>query len=180
MRSTTCALIFLLLLSLAVPGVATAVAPPSYFADGWVGFLCLTATPPGSGPTTVLLQLNFDKIAFGGVPLGRADALFTYLGNNLGLLSPVLGNSPQKTCSLTPSQVVVMFPGATALDAVQQVSGSFQQLGFSRYVIYDVFLSATLLYFGAVNTVRGEAYQVNGPNDLSYAMSTEFEPSLLP
>src|SRR5262249_46339992 len=144
MTRVTTAVTVLLLLVLAVPGtvgIGLAAQIPDYFGDEWVAFVCLTATPPGSGPTTVLLQLNFDKLSFGGIPLDRADRLYAYLTNNLGILSPVIGPNPQKTCTLTPSQVTVQFPGKTALDAAQLVSPSFQQLGFARYVILDAFLN---------------------------------------
>jgi hypothetical protein len=130
-------LIVFVVFALTVPGVVGSgfAAPiPDYFKDEWVGFVCLTASPPGSPPISVLVQFNFDQVTFGGISLIRANSLFTYLTSNLGLLSPTIGNNPQTTCSLTPSQTLAMFPGATALQAAQQVSGSFQQLGFPPYI----------------------------------------------
>jgi hypothetical protein len=176
-------LIVFVLVALVVPGVvgsAFAAPIPDYFEDEWVGFVCLTATPPGSPPISVLVQFNFDQVTFGGIPPNRANSLFTYLTSNLGLLSPIIGNNPQTTCSLTPSQTLAMFPGATALQAAQQVSGTFQQLSFARYIIVDAFLSFTVLYFGSVDTLRTEVYRVNGNNDLSYVASNEIAASLVP
>ncbi len=170
-------------LALTAPGAsgdAPAAAIPSYFEDEWVGFLCLTASPPGSGSTGVLVQFNFDKSTLGGIPLARADRLFAFFASNLGLLSPTIGKNPQTTCSLSPTQTLAQFPGATALQAAQQVSGSFQQLGFSRYVIVDSYVNVALLYFGPVQTVRSDVFPVSGNNDLSYAGSNELPDATLP
>lgn len=183
MTLTRIALTVMVLFALAVPGVVGSgiAAPiPPFFEEESVGFVCLTASPPGSPPTSVLVQFNFDKIAFGGIPLTRADSLFSFLTSNLGLLSPIIGSNPQTTCSLTPSQTLVQFPGATALQAAQQVSGSFQQLGFSRYIIVDTFLSFAVPYFGPVDTLRSDVFLVIGNNDLSYASSIDIAESLVP
>jgi hypothetical protein len=141
MASTTAVLILLLLCVVAALGLVgdTDAAPlPAYFAEGWVGFLCLSATPPGSGgPVNVLLQLNFDKAEFGGISLARADALVPFIAANLGVLSPTVGSNPQVTCSRTPSQILADFPGVNALQAVQQVAPIREQLGFARYIIAD-------------------------------------------
>jgi len=176
-------IVCLLLLALAAPGMVGGVAAesvPTYFEDGWVGFLCLNATPPGSGPIHVFLQINFDKVSLGGISLARADTLFAYVSANLGLLSPVIGHDPQPFCSFSPSFIQAQFPNATALQAVQLLSPSFHQMGFDRYVIYDSFLTAALLYFGPVSTLRAEIYVVNGSNDISFVLSNEIPTSLLP
>lgn len=183
MRAIATIVVVLLALVLAVPGlVGSSFADPipGYFADEWVGFLCLRTSSPGSPPTSVLLQFNFDKITFGGIPLNRADSLFTFLTGNLGVLSPTIGSNPQTTCSLTPSQVQTTFLGATGLQAAQQVAPTFQQLGFTRYVIADSFLSFTVIFSGSVNTLRTEVFVVAGSNDLSYVASHEFAASLVP
>ena len=183
MTSTRTILTVLVVFALAVAGLVDrgfAAAIPNYFQDEWVGFVCLTALPQGSPPTRVLLQLNFDKTSLGGIPLSRADSLFGFLTSNLGLLSPTLGSNPQTTCSFTPSQILVNFPGATALQAAQQVSPTFQQIGFARYVILDAFLSLTVIYSGPVNTLRTEVFLVTGNNDLNYVASNEIAESLVP
>jgi hypothetical protein len=178
LTSPTTIVIILLLLLLPVPAVAAPI--PDYFADEWVGFVCLSATPPGSGPTTVLVQINFDKFAFGGIALEGADSLFGYLTDNLGLLSLVLGNSPQKSCQRTPSQILAEFPGTTARQAAQLVSPTFQQLGFAHFIVVDTFLSFAVLYSGGVNTLRAEVFLVPGDNDLSFVLAHDLIETLLP
>ena len=183
MTSTRTILTVLVVFALAVPGLIDsgfAAAIPDYFQDEWVGFVCLTAFPQGSPPTRVLLQLNFDKTALGGIPLSRADRLFGFLTGNIGLLSPTIGSNPQSTCSFTPNQILVDFPRATALQAAQQVSPTFQQLGFARYIILDAFLSLTVIYSGPENTLRTEVFLVTGNNDLSYVATNEIAESLVP
>jgi hypothetical protein len=173
----------LLLLALAVPGVAGngfAASIPTYFEDEWVGFVCLTASPPGSPPTGVLLQLNFDKVALGGISLTTADSLFAFLTGNLGLLSPIIGNNPQTTCSRTPSQIQAQFPGVNALQATQQLSGTFQQIGFPRYIVVDAFFSLVAPYLGTATILRTDVFLVTGNNDLSYAAGNEIVDSLIP
>ena len=183
MIPTTTVLTVLVLFALLVPGVVGSgfAAPiPEYFQDEWVGFVCLTAFPPGSPATTVLVQFNFDKTTFGGIPLSRADSLYTFLRSNLGLLSPVIGSNPQTTCTLTPGQVVIQFPGADAKQATQQVSGSFQQLGFARYIVVDTYSALAILSSGTVVVLKTDVFVVNGNNDLSYVASNEIAASLVP
>jgi hypothetical protein len=182
MRGKSLVVIGLLCLAVAlVAGQAVALEVPSYFANEWVAFLCLNATPTGSGPTTILLQFNFDKQVGGGIPLQRADVLFDYLANHLGVFSPVIGSVQGVTCSLSPSAVQAQFGStATALEAVNQVAGNFQQLGFARYVIADTFLSAAPDYLNFAETVRSDTFRVNGPNNLDYQMTAEILEALLP
>jgi hypothetical protein len=177
----------LVVFALAVPGVVGsgfAEPLPGYFEDEWVGFVCLTASPPGSPPTSVLVQFMFDKTSNGGISLTWADSLFAFLTGNLGLLSPIIGSNPQTACSRTPSQIQVEFPGATGLQAAQLVSGSFQQLGFSRYIIVDTYLSFLDLSYGetqiSVETLNSDVFRVNGNNDVSPVAANQIARSLVP
>lgn len=188
MTLKTTVLTVLVLFALAVPGVVGsgfALPLPDYFADEWVGFVCLTASPPGSPPTSVLVQFMFDKSTNGGISLTGADSLFAFLTGNLGLLSPIIGSNPQTACSLTPSQTQVEFPGATGLQAAQFVSGSFQQLGFSRYIIVDAFWTTTDVSYIAetltsVEVLGLDVFRVTENNDLSYVASSQIVRSLVP
>jgi len=178
----------LVLFALAGPGVVGsgfAVPLPNYFEDEWVGFVCLTAIPPGSPSTSVLVQFMFDKNHGGGISLTQADSLFAFLTGSLGLLSPFIGNNPQTTCSLPPSQIQVEFPGATGLQAAQLLSGSFQQLGFSRYIIVDAYVdTADLSYIAdtltSVEFLGFDVFRVTGDNDLSWVANSWIVKSLVP
>lgn len=177
--------VLIVTLLLTAVGTALAAPTPEYFAEEWAAFMCVAGPPGAPGPVAV--QFNFDKVAFGGIPLDRANNLFTYLRSNLGLLSPVLGSNPQLTnCnvvpgqSLNPSQALALAPGLTALQAAQGLSGTFQQLGFSRYIIADVFLSFTVLYSGSVDTLRMEVFDVPGSNNLVFKVSSDIDESLVP
>ena len=153
---------------------------PDYFQDEWVAFACLNAVAPGGSPTPVLLQLNFDKIVGNGIPLARADSLFARLTGSLGWLSQLLGASLQLTCAYTPSQIQASNPGLTALQAAQQLSGSFQQRGFPAYLILDSFLSFALSYLGSdIAILRTDAFRVVGPNNVSYLGSSDVIESLI-
>src|SRR5262245_45969473 len=68
---------------------------PEYFSDEWVGFACLSATRPGASATPVLVQLNFDKLAGGGLSLARADTVFGRMTGSLGWLGQLIGASLQ-------------------------------------------------------------------------------------
>lgn len=158
-----------------------AAAIPDYFTDEWAGFACLSAVAPGGSTTAVVLQLNFDKIAGSGIALARADSLFARLTSQLGWLSQLIGASLQVTCTHTPSQIQASNPGLTALQAAQQLSGSFQQFGFPSYLILDSFLSVAPSYLGSdIPTLRTDAFRVVGPNNLSYLGSTDTVESLIP
>ena len=182
------AVIALLLFVLATPGLVGqgwAAAIPTYFEDEWVGFACLTAfPPPGATATPLLLQLNFDKIVLGGIPLARADSLFSYFINNLGLLSPTIGKNPQVICTLSPSQTAARFPTDNALTAARQLSGTFQQIEvqprFQRYVIFDVFLNFAPLYSGPVPVVEGDVFTVAGNDNISFAGNISLPDASLP
>jgi hypothetical protein len=142
---------------------------PAYLEDGWVGFACLTSVSPGGSPTPVLLQLSFDKLAGGGIALGRADSLFERHTSSFGWLSQLIGASFQVTCTHTPSQIQTTYPGLTARQAAQDLSASFQARGFSAYLILDSFLSIAPSYLdAAILVLRTDAFRVVGPNDLSY------------
>jgi hypothetical protein len=168
----------LVLFALGVPWVVdnSFAAPiPAYFADEWVGFACVTATIPG-GSVALLLQLNFDKIAGGGISLPRADELFAQMTSPIGLgwLGGLLGASLQVTCAHTPGQIQASNPGLTALQAAQAVSGDFQQRGFATYVIQDTFLSLAQSYLGLdIPILRTDAFPVLGSNNVSYLGSID-------
>ena len=154
-------------------GESVAVTIPEYFDDEWVGFACLNSTAGGT-TTAVLLQVNFDKLAGGGITLSRADTLFARLTTSFGWLSELTGASFQATCTLTPSQVQASNPGLTARQAAQALSGSFQQRGFPVYLILDSFLGVTPSYLGSdVAIRRTDAFRVVGPNDLTYIGSSD-------
>lgn len=155
-------------------GDSVAAPIPSYFGDGWVGFACLTAVVGGGSPTPVLLQLNFDKVAGSGISLARADGLFARLTGALGWLSQLTGADLQLTCTHTPGQIQASVAGLTALQAAQQLSGSFQQRGFSSYLVLDSFLSVAPSYLGNdLLIVRTDAFRVVGANNVTYIGSTE-------
>ena len=173
----------LMVLALAAPwmvGDSVAAAIPGYFADEWVGFACLNAVAGGS-TTTVLLQLNFDKISGTGIAPARAESLFARLTSSLGWLSQLTGASYQVTCTYTPGQIQASNPGLTAVQAAQALSGSFQQRGFSSYLILDSFLSVASAYLGPdPGIVRTDAFRAVGSNNLSYLGSTDTIESLMP
>src|SRR6185503_4553401 len=76
-------------------GPSLAVVIPEYFDDEWVGFACLSAVQPGSAPSAVLLQLNFDKLSGGGLSVAQADTLFTRLTSSFGWLGQLTGATYQ-------------------------------------------------------------------------------------
>jgi hypothetical protein len=172
----------LVLCVLGAPWVADSgfAAPiPEYFEDEWVGFACLNAVIAGGAPTPVLLQLNFDKIAGGGIPLPRADSLFARITSSLGWLSELTGASFELTCAQTPSQIQASTPGLTAFQAALELSGSFQQRGFPFYLILDSFSSVAQTYLGAdISILRTDAFLAVGPDDLSYLGSSDVVESL--
>jgi hypothetical protein len=173
----------LMVLALAAPWVVEdsfAAAIPDYFTDEWAGFACLNVTSGGAA-TPVVLQLNFDKLAGGGIALARADRLFARLTSSFGWLSQLTGASYQLTCAYTPSQIQTSNPGLTALQAAQQLSGSFQQLAFPSYLILDSFLTVAPSYLGSdIAILRTDAFRVVGSNNLSYQGSNDVLESLLP
>lgn len=174
----------LVLVALGAPGVvdSSIAAPiPGYFEDTLVGFACLSAVMPGQSPTPVLLQLNFDKLAGGGIALARADSLFERMTSSLGWLSQLTGASLQVTCTHTPSQIQTTYPGLTGRQAALDVSGSFQQRGFSGYLILDSFLSVTPSYLGSdILILRTDAFRGVEPNNLSYLGSNDVVESPTP
>jgi len=150
-------------------GAAGAAPIPEYFEDEWVGFACLSS-PSGA----VLLQVNFDKLAGGGIAVGRADTLFARLTSSFGWLGELTGTTFQVTCTMTPTQVQASVPGLTARQAAQTLAGSFQQRGFPAYLILDSFVAVTPSYLGSdVAIRRTDAFRVVGPNDLTYLGSTD-------
>ena len=69
----------------------------------------------------------------------------------------------------------------TALQAAQQLSGTFQQLGFPSYLIADAFLSVAPSYLGNdIVILRTDAFRVLGGNNVSYVGSSEIIESLIP
>jgi hypothetical protein len=147
---------------------------PEYFEDEWVGFACLTATKPGASPTPMLLQLDFDKLAGGGLSQARADSLFARMTSALGWLSQLTGATLQVTCLHSPSEVQAMMPGVTGRQAALGLSGSFQQLGFTSYVLLDTFVSTAPPYLGFDALIlRTDGFLVTGPNNLSYLGSND-------
>jgi hypothetical protein len=118
--------------------------------------------------------VNFDKLAGGGIPVTRADALFARLTSSFGWLGELTGVTFQVTCTMTPSQVQASNPGLTARQAVVALAGSFQQRGFASYLILDSFQGVTPSYLGASVTIRRtDAFRVVGPDDLTYLGSTD-------
>ncbi|MGH2610766.1 MAG: hypothetical protein ACRDHF_16925 [Tepidiformaceae bacterium] len=174
----------LVLCALSAPwmtGEGVAAPIPGYFSDGWVGFACLNAVVAGGSPTPVLVQLNFDKVAGSGISLARADSLFARLTGSLGWLSQLTGASLQLTCAHTPGQIQAGVAGLTALQAAQQLSGTFQQRGFSSYLILDSFFSVAPSYLGDdIAILRTDAFRVVGANNVTYIGSTESLESLTP
>jgi len=163
--------------ALAGPGAvggSAAATIPEYFDDEWVGFACLTSTPAGGAATSVLLQVNFDKLAGGGITVARADTLFGRLTSSFGWLGEITGASFQVTCTMTPSQVQASNPGLTARQAAQALAGTFQQRGFPSYLILDSFLAVTPSYLGSdVAIRRTDAFRVVGVNNLTYLGSND-------
>jgi hypothetical protein len=152
---------------------------PEYLEGAHFGFVCLNATPPGSGPVTVLLQFTFDPEFQGGIAVGRANALqVNFTIPMVGIFSPALGANPGRCGELLPSLVPAVLPGVDAFAAAQQLSASFQQLGFQRYYIVDVYRSA---YAGDVESiVRAEVFRALGADALSYVQGIEIAEPLLP
>jgi hypothetical protein len=174
----------LVLVALVTPwGVDRSVAAPlpDYFADGWVGFACANAVIPGQPTAPLLLQLNFDKLSGGGITQTRANNLFTRITGSLGWLSQITGVGFQVTCTQTPNQVQASTPGLNALQAALPLTGSFQQDGFSFYLILDSFLSITPPYLGSdAAIVRTDAFIVLGANNVFYLGSSDVIVQLMP
>jgi len=155
-------------------GQSVAAAVPEYFDDEWVGFACLAATAPGGATTPTLLQINFDKLAGGGVSLAQADASFTRAIGSFGWLGQLTGASYQMTCTLSPSQAQGVVAGVTARQALTILGGTFPQHGFTAYLIVDSFLTVTPAYLGSnVAIRRSDAYRVTGVDALTYLGSHE-------
>ena len=187
MTAKTIVLIALLTAMLGAPSMVDttyAAAIPGYFADEWVGFLCIFGPVPTSGNparVNILFQLNFDKSVNGGITLARADQLFAFFQSQIVGLGTA-GVFNQQTCALTPSQVQSQY-GANALQAAQQVSGSFQQLGFQLYFINDSFWGLVPNYLGLPSdtlVLRTDVFLVNGSDNVNYTRSLEILEDLVP
>jgi len=155
-------------------GESAAAAIPEYFDDELVGFACLTAVAPGGAPTQAVLQLNFDKLAGGGISLTQADALFAKLTSSFGWLGQLIGATLQATCAFTPSQIQASNPGLTARQAVDALAPTFQGRGFAAYLVLDSFRTVTPSYLGSnVAIRRTDAFTVVGPNNVTYLGSND-------
>jgi hypothetical protein len=67
-----------------------------------------------------------------------------------------------------------MMPGVTGRQAALGLSGSFQQLGFTSYVLLDTFVSTAPPYLGFDALIlRTDGFLVTGPNNLSYLGSND-------
>jgi hypothetical protein len=183
----------LVLLALCAPGFVSssdAIPLPQYFADEWVGLVCLSVTLPGPPPTQVnaLVQINFDKVTNDGISLPEAEQLFSFLTDAITQFGPLAGGTnPQNTCpQFTPTGMQNQFPGLNALQAAQALTGTFQQHGFFLYVIADAFLSRVSGYLVDAGVpddtllLRTDAFLVNGSNDVTYTGSLEVLRSLIP
>ena len=81
---------------------------------------------------------------------------------------------------MPPSGSQTAFPGINALAAAQVLTGSFQGLGFARYVIVDGYDTSAPSFLDFVDTLRTDAFRVNGPGDVAYVLSSELVQSLVP
>jgi hypothetical protein len=183
----------LVLLALCAPGFVSssdAIPLPPYFADEWVGLVCLSLTLPGPPPTQVnaLVQINFDQVTNGGISLAEAEELFSFLTEAITEFGPLAGGTnPQNTCpQFTPTGIQNQFPGLNALQAAQQLTAQYQQYGFFIYVIADAFLSRVSSYLQDAGVpedtllLRTDAFLVSGSNDVTYTGSFEVLRSLAP
>jgi hypothetical protein len=152
---------------------------PEYLEGAHFGIVCLNATPPGSAPVTVLVQFTFDPEGHGGIPVGRANALLINFTIPLvGVFSPVLGPNPARCGELLPSLIPIVLPGIDAFAAAQQLSASFQQLGFQRYYIVDMYRA---VYGDDVESiVRADMFRALGADALSYVLGIEISETLAP
>ena len=182
MTAKRIAMIGLLTLALGIPLLCEksfADALPSYFADEWVGILCVTGpTPMSSTRVSMIIQMNFDKSTNGGITLAKADQLFEFLRTSLLNFS---GTATQ-TCALKPSQVNTQF-NVNGLQAAQQLTGTYQQYGFQLMLIQDSFWTLTddyLLQPSGTLSLRSDTFVVTGSNSVFYRNSSETVQSAIP
>jgi hypothetical protein len=169
------------LIAVALLGIAThaSAAPiPPQFHDSNAGAICVNTQLSGQ-PVSLLVQINFDPIENGGIDLATADHLFTQLTGAFPILSSILGPGSQITCSFKPSEVRSMF-NLDAFQIVEAVSPSFQALDFSLYVVLDAYYWVEDDFLGNAETLRVDAFVVNGPSDLEYVASASVLRSLIP
>ena len=175
MTAKRMAMIGLLTIALGVPFLSErsfAAAIPGYFADEYVGILCVNGPTPIS-PTKVnfLIQMNFDKLSQGGITLAKADQLFEFLRSSFLNFS---GTATQ-TCAIKPSQVNSQY-GVNGLQAAQQLTGTYQNYGFQLMLIIDSFWDLVPTYLnqpaGAL-LLRGDTFIVIGRDDVLYRSSSE-------
>jgi hypothetical protein len=182
MAGKTLVAIVLLVTALGAPGLVDtsfAAAIPGYFANEWVGILCVNGpTPIASTKLNLIIQMNFDKSENGGITLARADQLFEFLRVSYLNFS---GTSTQ-TCALTPSQVNAQY-GVNGLQAAQQLTGTFQNHGFDIMVITDNFWRLVDDYLDhppGTLVLRSDQFIVVGNNDVFYRGSSETLQSQIP
>jgi hypothetical protein len=164
-----------------------AIPIPGYFDGEWVGLLCLQVAFPGADtPINALAQINFDPFTNGGIDLAKADELFAFITDSIAQFGPLAGaGTIQQTCAFTPGQVQSQF-GIDALDAANALTGTYQDHGFSLFLILDAFyalLPDYLLDAGLpveTLTLRTDLFIVGGFNDLSYSGSLEVLKELTP
>jgi len=182
MTATRVALIGLVTITLGVTLLSDkgfAAALPGYFADEWVGILCVNApTPVAPTKVNMLIQMNFDKSSNGGITLAKADQLFDFLRTSFLNFS---GTATQ-TCALKPSQVNSQYH-VNGLQAAQQLTGTYPQYGFQLMVITDNFWSLLPDYLDLpanALSLKSDTFIVVGSNSVTYRSSDETLASAIP
>src|SRR5262245_5790534 len=152
--------------------------PRELWEPEWVGILCLRVSRPGLPTQNVLAQFHFDKGSFETV--SDADSLFATVGSLLTQFGPLVGSSaPQVYCSLKPSAVDSQTNGANAYQVATALAGQFTQLGFARYVVFDVY-HWEAPFPTTTPVLRTDFYRIQGVNDTSYVASLDIVRSLVP
>jgi hypothetical protein len=182
MAGKTVVAIVLLVTALGAPGLVDtsfAAAIPGYFANEWVGILCVNGpTPIAPTKVNLIIQMNFDKSENGGITLAKADQLFEFLRVSYLNFS---GTSTQ-TCALKPSLVNAQY-NVNGLQAAQQLTGTFQNYGFQVMVITDNFWSLLSEYLDLPSdtlSLKSDQFIVLGNNNVVYRGSSEILQSQIP
>jgi hypothetical protein len=167
--------IALLIIALGAAGVVDssfAASIPAYFADEWVGILCVNGpTPLASTKINLIIQMNFDKSVNGGITLAKADQIFEFL--RVSYLN--FSGASTQTCAIKPSQVNSQF-GVNGLQAAQQLTGTYQNYGFQAMVIADSFWTLVDDYLDlpdGTRSLRTDQFIVLGNNNVVYRGSAE-------
>ena len=154
-----------------VVGSSSAGPIPNYFRGLRSSLICIVADVPDLGTIFALLTVNYDPSLNGGISLAQADALHAQLVEGGGFVASLVGLDFAVLCDYSPSAIRSLgFDGFTLVAAISSI---FASAGFDMYVALDEYRFFAPSFLGGVRTVRVDAFDVVGPNNLQYMGSAE-------